>query len=183
MSVGKHRRNRLLLGSLLVLTPMITLAGPPPADSDAAAGRCDGGFHGPAHPPGSPAGPGPGGGGWGGGEDNRPPPFMMDLSLTEDQQDKVFAILHAAAPALRDREKAARKARDALHELVRSSSFNESSAATLAQVQGSAESQLALLRTRMEHDVYSLLTPEQQARLAAREKECDFRGHGGPPPR
>jgi Spy/CpxP family protein refolding chaperone len=93
----------------------------------------------------------------------------MDLNLTEDQQDKVFAILHAAAPPMRDREKAARKAREALHDLVRSSSFSESSAATLAQAQGAAESQLALLRTRMEHDVYSVLTPEQQSKIAARE--------------
>jgi Spy/CpxP family protein refolding chaperone len=106
---------------------------------------------------------------------------MSDLSLTEDQQDKVFAIVHAAAPALRDREKAARKARQALHELVRSSSFNENSATTLAQAQGAAESQLALLRIRMEHEVYSVLTPEQQSRIAAREQERDCQGRDGWP--
>ena len=44
------------------------------------------------------------------GED-RPPPYLRDLALGEDQQDKIFAILHAAAPAMRDHMKAARKAR------------------------------------------------------------------------
>jgi Spy/CpxP family protein refolding chaperone len=114
------------------------------------------------------------------GEATRPPPFMMDAGLTEDQQDKVFAILHAAAPALRDREKAAHKAREALHQFIRSSSFSDGTAASLAQAQGAAEAQLALLRTKMEHDVYAVLTPEQQSKIANREKEGDVHGRGMP---
>jgi len=92
----------------------------------------------------------------------------MDLNLTDEQQDKVFAIMHAAAPALRDQSKAVRKARDALHELSQSSQFNEAAAAALAQTQGSAESRLALLRTHLEHQVYSILTADQRMQAAER---------------
>jgi len=97
--------------------------------------------------------------------------------LTDDQQDKVFAIVHGAAPALREHEKAVRKAREALHQLVRSASFSDSSASALAQAQGAAESQLALLRTKMEHDVYAVLTPEQQSKIANRDRQFDVNSH------
>jgi Spy/CpxP family protein refolding chaperone len=117
------------------------------------------------------------------GDADRPPPFLMDLTLSEDQQDKVFAILHAAAPALRDQDKALRKARDAMRELVRSAQFNDGSAATLSQAQGKAASQLALLRTRVEHDIYSLLTADQQAQIVNRERDWQSHRREAPHPR
>jgi Spy/CpxP family protein refolding chaperone len=114
-------------------------------------------------------------------EADRPPPFLMGLSLSDEQQDKVFAIVHAAAPALRDQSKAARKARDALRESVQSAQFTEANATQLAQAQGKAEAQLALLRTRMEHEIYSLLTTEQRARVVDRERERESHRGDRPP--
>jgi len=113
-------------------------------------------------------------------DEGRPPPFLMDAMLTEDQQDKVFAIMHAAAPALRDQSKAARKARESLHDLVNSAQWSETAAASLAQAEGRAEAQLSLLRTRMDHELYGILTPDQAARVNSRER--DWEGHRGEGP-
>jgi Spy/CpxP family protein refolding chaperone len=104
------------------------------------------------------------------------------MTLTEEQQDKVFAILHAAAPQLREHMKAARKAHDALRDLGRSAEFDSGKAALLAQSQAAAESQLALLHTRTEHDIYLVLTPEQRAHLADREHEHASHAQDGPAP-
>lgn len=150
-------------------------------------GGCDAGFHG---PPGKSMGmdhgpmgmghvPGMGPPGMGPGED-RWPPFLHGVKLTEDQDDKIFAITHAAAPALRDQFKAVRKSSEALRELGRSSQFSVDTATSLAQARGKAESQLSLLRVRMEHDVYAVLTAEQRTQIGDRERDMDAH-HGGSP--
>jgi periplasmic protein CpxP/Spy len=170
MSVLRQKfRYRLLIGGAVMALPLLVGAAPGPAEQN--RGGCDAGFRG-APPPHGPLGMGPGPMGMGPGED-RPPPFLRDLKLSEDQQDKVFAIMHAAAPALRDQSKAVRKSRDALRELSRSPQFSVDAATTLAQTQGKAESQLALLRTRMEHDVYALLTPDQRTQMTDRRHDME----------
>jgi len=155
-----------LLGGTVLALPLLVSAAPPTPPGPKLPDACEAGFHGrPLRPPGPPMGP----------EEDRPPRFLMDLNLTDEQQDKVFAIMHAAAPALRDQSKAVRKARDALHELSQSSQFNEAAAAALAQTQGSAESRLALLRTHLEHQVYSILTADQRRQAAERRPDMDLR--------
>lgn len=124
-------------------------------------------------------GPGRGHGPFGPDLDDGMPPFMRGVHLSEEQQDKVFALTHAAAPGLREQSKAARKAHDALREFGRSAQFDARTAASLAQAQASADSQMALTRIRLEHDLYLVLTPEQRARLAEREKDRDERPEGG----
>jgi protein CpxP len=179
-------RARLLLGSAILALPLSVGAAAPDA---ARPGGCDAGFHGgPPHPPGQGMGPGMGPRGHSPGfgpdhEDNRPPPFLMGLKLSDDQQDKIFNIMHAAAPQLRDQSKSVRKARDALRDMTHSAQFSNDSAMTLAQTAGKAEGQLAFLRTRMEHDLYAVLTPEQQAEVAKRRQEMESHRGEGPPPR
>jgi Spy/CpxP family protein refolding chaperone len=112
---------------------------------------------------------------------DRPPPYLMELNLTEDQQDKVFAILHASAPAIRDQFKAVRKAREALHELGHAAQFDSGNAGSVAQALGKAESQLALLHARNDHDIFAVLTDEQRKELADHEHEQGPRHHDGPP--
>jgi Spy/CpxP family protein refolding chaperone len=104
-----------------------------------------------------------------------PPPFLAGLNLTEDQQDKLFSILYAVAPALREQSKALRNAHQALRELNTSAQFDESRAKALAENAAKADSQLMLLRARTEHDIYALLTPEQRKDL---EERHHHRGHG-----
>jgi Spy/CpxP family protein refolding chaperone len=104
-------------------------------------------------------------------DEGPPPPYLMDVTLTEDQQDKVFAILHAAAPQLRENAKAARKARDALREFAQSAKYDDGNARMFAQAQASAEGQLALARVRLDRDIYLVLTAEQRAQIADRQHE------------
>jgi Spy/CpxP family protein refolding chaperone len=92
----------------------------------------------------------------------------MGLTLSEEQQDKIFAILHAAAPANRDHMKKARKAREALRDLAQSSAYTSEKAAALAQAESAAEAELSLLRARTDHDIFMVLTPEQRAHLSER---------------
>ena len=54
------------------------------------------------------------------GEGGALPPFVKALHLSEAQQDKVFAIMHAQAPQAREQAKTVRKAHQAVHELVTS---------------------------------------------------------------
>jgi periplasmic protein CpxP/Spy len=109
------------------------------------------------------------------GED-RPPPYLMGLHLTEEQEDKVFTIMHAAAPEFREHMKAAHKAHEALHDLGESAAFDNAKAAALAQAAATAESQLALLRARTDHEIFVLLTPEQRARIQERRREHESHG-------
>ena len=166
---------RTLAASLLLAGSLSAFAAPP-ADGDPhfnCAGP-DSHFRGP--PPGPRFGAFPGEG-WGG-----PPPFLRGLHLTEEQQDKVFAIVHAAAPALRDQEKALRKAREALRDLNESTQYEESRVKGLADTAAKADSQLTVLRARTEHEIRALLTPEQLKDLQEHRREHGPRDHDGPPP-
>jgi periplasmic protein CpxP/Spy len=172
---------RALAAALLLTGSLSAFAAPPPADGD-RNGSCDRpdlhAFRGPhgGPPPGPRWGgfPGPG---WGG-----PPPFLARLHLTEEQQDKVFAIVHAAAPALRDQEKALRKAREALRDLNESAQYDESRVKGLADTAAKADSQLTVLRARAQHEILALLTPEQLKQLKEHRHEREPRDHDGPPP-
>ena len=168
-------RNKLLAGCIALAVPLAAMGAPPPdGKADGHGAACDREMRG---PPGGPMG-GPPPGMFGG---DRPPPYLMELNLTEDQQDKVFAIMHASAPAMRDQFKAVRKAREALHDLGRAAQFDTGNAGSLAQALGKAESQLALLQARNDHDIFAVLTDEQRKELADHEHEHGPHHHDGPP--
>jgi periplasmic protein CpxP/Spy len=143
-----------------------------PADAPQEPGGCAPGWRGPPRPPMGP--------GFSGGED-RTPPYLMGLRLSEDQEDKVFGILHAAAPELRERFKAARKARESLRELGHSAQYDPAKASSLAQALGAAEGQLALLRAHTDREIFLLLTPDQRTHLTEGPREGHPQGQEGPP--
>jgi protein CpxP len=100
-------------------------------------------------------GQGPGGHG-------QAPGFLRGVELDEAQQDKVFAIVHAQQPQLREQAKAARHAHEALRAMATSGQFDEARASALAQSAASAMAALALQQARTDAQVYALLTPEQR---------------------
>jgi len=171
-------RPRILAAGLLLTYPLASLAAPPPGPDGGHDGRCGGpdmhAFRGP------PPGPefGPPGVGFG-----APPPFLAGLHLTDDQQDKVFAILYAAAPAMRDQSKALRKAHEALRDLNESPQYDENRLKGLADSAAKADSELTVLRARTEHEIFALLTAEQRKQLEEHRHEMGPRDHAGPPPR
>lgn len=142
--------------------------GPPDHDAGEASG---------------PGGFGPGGahifGGHGPGAPGPDMPFvhlpLHGLQLTDVQQDKVFAIMHAQAPQQREHQKAIRKAHDALRNLARADKFDDARAAALARDLGQAIAADALLQARTQAQLLAVLTPEQRERLRQRRA----RGPGG----
>jgi Spy/CpxP family protein refolding chaperone len=88
------------------------------------------------------------------------------VELNEAQQDKVFAILHAEAPYLREQGKAAAKAREALRALAGADKYDDAKAAALAKEAATAEANIALQHVRTQQKLLAVLTPEQRKKQA-----------------
>ncbi|QJE02565.1 Spy/CpxP family protein refolding chaperone [Massilia forsythiae] len=97
------------------------------------------------------------------------------LQLSEAQQDKLFAVMHAAAPQRREQDKAERKAREALREMGQSGSFDETRASNLARNLGQAIAAGIVLQARTHAQVLAVLTAEQREQLRKERPP-------GPPP-
>lgn len=93
------------------------------------------------------------------------PPFLRGLDLSEAQQDRVFAILHAEVPKQRELEKAERKAGEALRELGRAPELDQARAAASAQALGQAIADQEMLRLQTGAELKAVLTPQQRAQL------------------
>lgn len=94
------------------------------------------------------------------------PMSMRGVVLDEAQQDKVFAIVHAQEPQMREQEKAARHAHEALRAMATSGQFDDAKAAALAQAAGKAMAAMALQQARTDAQINALLTPEQRRQAA-----------------
>jgi len=125
-----------------------------------------------------PGGPGPDGGrfdDFGGPGPGAPGPGMPfghlhGLKLSEAQQDRLFAIMHAQAPQRREQDKAQRKAEQGLRELARAERFDDAKAVALTRELGQAVAAEELLRVRTDAQVLAVLTPEQRAQLRQRHE-------------
>jgi protein CpxP len=166
----------ILLVGVALSSPLVSFAGPPASSGDDARGTSRGidchARRGPV--------PGPGFGGLPGDERawDVTPPYLAGIALTEEQEDKVFGILYAAAPVIREQAKALRKTRQALEDLTTTAQYQETRAKALAEASSKADSQLALLRARTERDIYLLLTPEQRVQMLDRRRERLAHGPG-----
>ncbi|WP_373986707.1 Spy/CpxP family protein refolding chaperone [Duganella sp. BuS-21] len=121
--------------------------GPPPFGGPQRGGPDHGGDRGPGFGPGR-------------------PPFLRGVELSDAQQDKVFAILHAESPYLRDQSKAAAKAREALRALAVADKYDDAKAAALAREAATAEANIALQQVRTQQKLLAVLTPEQRKQQA-----------------
>ena len=101
---------------------------------------------------------------------------LRHLGLTEAQQDQVFKIYHDQAPALRERMKAVRRAREELLRSATSTPFDRERARQLADSEAKAVAEIAFMRVETISRVRSILTPEQRAKLDAGRD--GGRGHG-----
>jgi Spy/CpxP family protein refolding chaperone len=94
------------------------------------------------------------------------PPFFRGLELTDAQEDRIFAILHAEAPYLREQSKAAAKASVALRALARADQYDDAKATALAQAAATANANIALQHVRTQQKLQAVLTPEQRKQQA-----------------
>lgn len=84
---------------------------------------------------------------------------LRGIRLSEEQQDKHFKVMHAAAPKLHAQFKALRQAEQAL----RAQSQAEPAALQAhADAVGRAWAGLALTRAELDRQILALLTPEQR---------------------
>ncbi len=94
------------------------------------------------------------------------PHHLRALNLSEAQRDRIFDIMHAQAPAMRDKAKALRQAEGELRALAASPDYNDAQAKVLADRAAAAMSEMTLARIQAERQVNDVLTPEQRKQLA-----------------
>lgn len=105
--------------------------------------------------------------------------FLRGLDLTDEQRDRIFAIRHAAEPAMRDQMKVLRGARGEFSRLALSGEYDEAKVKELADRNAQAMSTMAQLRARTMNEIYRVLTPEQQTRVKERLAKWEERGARG----
>ena len=113
---------------------------------------------------------GPGGGAMG---------MLRGLDLSEEQRDKVFALMHGQAPVMHEKRKELAKARTALRDAAMTTSYDPAKVAQLATAQGRLVADMIVLRTETFSKVFALLTPEQQRTLAERRNRGGRRAGAG----
>lgn len=123
-------------------------------------------------PAGPPQGPGAG--------PDAPPPYLRGLTLSDDQQDRIFDLLHAQAPHMRQLARSLHKSRTQLLALGLSDKYDETAARGLIDASTGAEAELALLRARTDHAIMAVLTPEQRGQVASGAPARGPREHGAP---
>lgn len=101
-----------------------------------------------------------------------PMKMLRKLDLTEEQQDKVFELMHKQKPAMRDKMKEMRQARQAIHDAVMSEAYDAKQINQLADKQGKMVAEMIKMRTNNFNQIYSLLTPEQK--IKAKELRGKF---------
>lgn len=94
-----------------------------------------------------------------------PPPFVHGIALKEAQQDEMFKIMHATAPAMHQHTKVLHQAREELRTLAHSVAADEASAKAAADKLAKATAEIELLHFRMGQKYFSLLTPEQRQKI------------------
>lgn len=94
------------------------------------------------------------------------PRHLNRLALSEAQRDRIFDIMHAQAPTMRNTAKALHKAQSELRALTAAPDFSEAKAKELADAAAAATGEMALSRARAERQVFEVLTPEQRKQLA-----------------
>jgi periplasmic protein CpxP/Spy len=109
------------------------------------------------------------------------PPFLHGVSLSEDQRDKLFEIMHAQIPALRAREKELRQAHEGLLKLSLNSEFDDVKAKSLADAIARATADIALSRARNDAKIYRLLTPEQRKQVGSVPRPQERAAQAGEP--
>lgn len=115
----------------------------------------------------------------GGGHRAGPMMHLRALDLTEAQRDKIFGIMHAQAPTMRDKHKAIRKAREELRTLAHGDGFDAGKARAASDTLGKAVSEMALLRAQTHAQVHAVLTPDQRKKAEALHQEKGPQGGPG----
>jgi periplasmic protein CpxP/Spy len=115
--------------------------------------------------------------------DGQMPPFLHGLALTEAQDDQIFAIVHAAAPMLREQGKLARKNAELVRAMTDSGNYDETKLKALADAVARASMEIMILHARSAHQIFAVLSPEQRAQAEAFKAKFEAGRECGPQPK
>lgn len=137
------------------------------------------GASGEAQPPGprgglgGPARPGPGGP-FGG--------FGLNLrDLSEEQREQAQRVIESHAEEMERLGTELRTARFALEDTIAATPLDEAAILQRSADVGAAEGRLAVVRGRMQAEIFALLTPEQQQQVTERREQMRERREAGEP--
>jgi protein CpxP len=109
---------------------------------------------------------------------------LRELDLTDGQREQVRGIMESHAAALRDVGVRMRAAREGLDDLVTADSVDEPAIRARSAELAAVEADSAVLRARIHHEIFSILTAEQQTKAkelrAAAEARRGERVRRGP---
>jgi Spy/CpxP family protein refolding chaperone len=177
----KHAAKNTFRQLLLAAAVVSAMAAPALAHADGAD----------APPPGMQGDGPPGRGMHGEGPDGPPPPFhgggeggglpfLRGIALSEQQDDKLFALMHAQEPMLREQHKIVAKSHEALHVMAMSGKYDDAKAVALTQAAAQAMAKITLEQVRTEQQVLALLTPPQRQMVEQREQQMMAGREHGP---
>jgi len=99
---------------------------------------------------------------------------LKGLDLTDAQKEQVKTLMEqarASMPAKADMQ----AQHEQLKTLIQAENFDEAAVRTALQSQQSQRLEAEVSRSRLQHDIYQLLTAEQKAKLAEREQKREAR--------
>lgn len=99
---------------------------------------------------------------------------LKGLDLTDAQKEQVKTLMkqaRASMPAKADMQ----AQHEQLKTLIQAENFDEAAVRTALQSQQSQRLEAEVSRSRLQHDIYQLLTAEQKAKLAEREQKREAR--------
>jgi len=109
---------------------------------------------------------------------DRLPPYLEGMVLSASQKAKIAEIVKTQGQQLHEKAESAHKAHDVLRKLAFSSDYNNEKAKSLAEVSVHDMTELAVFHARLDHEIFTVLTAEQQQKV--QENIVKFNGHFPP---
>lgn len=132
---------------------------------------------------GMPPGPPPEGGFRGGpGPRDGLGPLGRDLNLTDEQKAQIKKIMDSAEESTKPLREQMRSLHESEPDPAKDGTFDEAAVRAAAEARAKVQVELEVIHARTMSQVFSVLTAEQKAQLAAKRKEFEQRRHDGPPP-
>lgn len=153
----------LLLAAVVGFSQQERPQGPPPPER---------GFRGGPGGPGRPGGPPRDGLG----------PIARDLNLTDEQKAQIKKIQDSTAESTKPLFEQLRKLHESEPDPLGGGAFDEAAVRAAAEARSKVQVELEVAHARMMSQIFSILTSEQKAQLAAKRQEFEQRRREGPPP-
>ena len=96
--------------------------------------------------------------------------MLRGLDLSDEQEDKIFEIMHAQQPKAREKKQLLRKSRQELHAATMTTKYNARTVRKLAETHSQLMADLIVMHAETGNKIYALLTPEQQQQLLEKQE-------------